>query len=352
MGEMMSNAVDDDEDSLSYIYDEVIPSDFHVDLIFKVKDRALFAAKRKFHWHFVRATSETIDSFTNNDIAQRHIPRFLMCEVISSLKRFDELVRDENNNGLPLSSYESDQVGMYSVDLGRYNIDLIKTPEGLPNEFCEFLEEDLAVFELAKSKVKFENDLYVLPRSKSYTKKTVASKSRRLIEAIAFERETCKKLDARQFGIYSAFCTWKDFCEDVIEERHFYEELVDGQFEYDAEDSGYGDFMDLALKVQIQLLDKPIWGVGINVDRDEAVNLLAKGMSQLTSIQLAQFTLMNGMHQGGLFLPLAQVLGLNSYEKYVEWKTDDYQPDSEEEQGLRYEIEIIKLLGELCEDID
>ena len=51
MGEMMSNAVDDDEDSLSYIYDEVIPSDFHVDLIFKVKDRALFAAKRKFHWH-------------------------------------------------------------------------------------------------------------------------------------------------------------------------------------------------------------------------------------------------------------------------------------------------------------
>jgi hypothetical protein len=352
MGEMMNNSVVDNEDSLAFIYDEVIPSDFDVELLYKAKNSALFAAKRKFHWQFVRATSETIDGFTNNDIAQRHIPRFVMCEVIHSLKSFNDIARDKHNKGMPITSYEGDQVGMYSVDKGRYNIDLIQTPKGLPKDFSKRLEEDLPVFELAKSKVKFKNDLYVLPRSKSYTKKPVASKSRRLIEAIAFERETCKKLDARQFGIYSAFCTWKDFCENVIKERHFYEELVDGQFEYDAEDSGYGDFMDLALKVQNQLLDKPIWGEGINVDRDEAVDLLAKGMSQLTSIQLAQFTLMNGMHQGGLFLPLAQVLGLNSYDKYIEWKTYEFQPDSDEEQALRSEIAIIKLLGELGEDID
>ncbi len=349
---MMNNSTDDNEDSLSYIYEEVIPSDFDVDLILRTKNKALFAAKRKFYWHFVRATSETNDGYTHNDIVQRHIPRFLMCEVISSLRKFDELVRDDTNKGLALSSYEMELVGMYSVDLGRYNITLSPTPEGLPNEFCEFLEEDLPVFELAKSKVKFEDDLYVLPRAKSYTKKPVASKSRRLIEAIAFERETIKKLNARQFGIYSAFCTWKDFCEDVIKERHFYEVLVDGQFEYDAEEFDYGDFMDLALNVQNELLDKPIWGTGIKVDRDEAVDILAKGMSQLTSIQLAQFNLMNGMHQGGLFLPLAQILGLNSYEKYVEWKTEGYQPDSEQEQGLRYEVEIIKLLGELGSDID
>ena len=38
--------------------------------------------------------------------------------------------------------------------------------------------------------------------------------------------------------------------------------------------------------------------------------------------------------------------------RYWVWKTDGFQPDSEEEQGLRYEIEIIKLLGELGEDID
>jgi hypothetical protein len=347
----MNNSKDND-DQFSSIVAQIIPSDFDVDLIYKAKNTALFAAKRKFHWHFVRATSENINGHINNDIAQRHIPRFVMCEVIHSLKKFDDIARDSNNQGMPIGSYESDQVGMYSVDKGRYNINLIQTPEGLPNHFCKRLEEDLAVFETAKSKVKFENDLYVLPRSKSYTKKPVAAKSRRFIEAIAFERETCKKLDPRQFGIYSAFCTWKDFSEDVIKERHFYEELVDDQFEYDAEDSDYGDFMELALNVQNTLLERPIWGSKLKVDREEAVDILTKGMAQLTSIQLAQFTLMNGMHQGGLFLPLAQVLGLNSYEKYIQWKTDGFQPDSEEEQGLRYEIEIIKLLGELGEDID
>ena len=348
----MNTSIDNDDDKFSSMFDAIIPNDFDVDLIYRTKDTALFSAKRKFHWHFVRATTETIDGFTNNDITQRHIPRFVMCEVIHSLKSFDDLARDPHNKGMPIASYKSDQVGMCSVDKGLYNIDLMQTPEGLPKNFCECLEEDLMAFELAKSKVKLEDDLYVLPKSKSFTKKPVASKSKRLIEAVAFERDTCKKLDARQFGIYSAFCTWKDFCEGVIKERHFYEELVDGQFEYDAEDSGYGDFMDIALKVQNQLLDKPIWGVGINVDRDEAVDLLAKGMSQLTSIQLAQFTLMNGMHQGGLFLPLAQVLGLNSYGNYIEWKTYEFQPDSDEEQGLRYEIEIIKLLGELGKDIN
>ena len=168
MGEMMNNSVVDNEDSLAFIYDEVIPSDFDVELLYKAKSSALFAAKRKFHWQFVRATSETIDGFTNNDIAQRHIPRFVMCEVIHSLKSFDDIARAKHNKGMPITSYESDQVGMYSVDKGRYNIDLIQTPKGLPKDFSKRLEEDLPVFELAKSKVKFKNDLYVLPRSKSY----------------------------------------------------------------------------------------------------------------------------------------------------------------------------------------
>ena len=194
---IMNISIDNYDDQYASMFDAIIPNDFDVDLIYKAKCSALFSAKRKFHWQFVRATSETIDGFTNNDIAQRHIPRFVMCEVIHSLKSFDDIARDKHNKGMPITSYEGDQVGMYSVDKGRYNIDLIQTPKGLPKDFSKRLEEDLPVFEFAKSKVKFENDLYVLPRSKSYTKKPVASKSRRLIEAIAFERETCKKLDAR-----------------------------------------------------------------------------------------------------------------------------------------------------------
>ena len=333
-------------------FDKFIDTDFGVELIHKTENEALFVAKRKFYWHFVGVKLTSENGFIHNVLVQQHIPRYVMCEVIDSLKKIDHIAQDQAKAGRVTRTHECERVGIYSVGNSRYGFDLIYVHQGLSKEFCEYLEEDLVAFEVAKSKVKFVDDLYVLPRSKSYSKKPVSAKSKRLIEAIAFERVTCKKLDARNFGIYSAFCTWKDFCEEGIKDRHFYEALVDGQYKYDAEEFYYGDFMDLALNVQNDFLDKPIWGKGIKVDRDVAVDILVKGMSQLTSIQLTQFSLMMGMHESGLFLSLAQVLGLNSYEKYIEWKTQSYQPDSEYEQDLRYEIEIIKLLGELGKDID
>ena len=39
---------------------------------------------------------------------------------------------------------------------------------------------------------------------------------------------------------------------------------------------------------------------------------------------------------------MAQILGLNSYEKYTQWKTQGYKPDSEE---LRYEVIKLKIKG-------
>jgi hypothetical protein len=135
----------------------------------------------------------------------------------------------------------------------------------------------------------------------------------------------------------------------VIKPRSFFEELVDDQFIYDAEEDIYGSFMDLAILVQDELLSKRIWGKSIKVDRDEAVSIIQDGFSRLSDIQLAQFTLMNGMHSAGLFLPLAQVLGLNSWDTYIKWKTQPYKPDSEEEQSIRTETAIIKMLGELSD---
>jgi len=40
------------------IFDAISPRDFDVDLIHKTKSSALFSAKRKFHWHFVKANSD------------------------------------------------------------------------------------------------------------------------------------------------------------------------------------------------------------------------------------------------------------------------------------------------------
>jgi len=326
---------------------QIIPRDFSVEVVYTDDHGGLFAAQRQDVVHFVEATiKRRDDGYYQTNISQNHIPRFLLAEAIFSQDEFNRLTRDESNHGLAMATVECDELGLYSRDTGIFDLHGYETPSGLPRSIWE---SDVETYSIAKSKVKFTDGLYVLPRSKSYTGKSVASESRRLIEAIAFERELFKKLNPQRFGIYSAFCTWKDFCEDVIKPRSFFEELVDGQLIYDANSDDYGSFMDLALNFQDTLLSKRIWGKGINVTREKATDIIQDGLSRLTSIQLAQFTLMNGMHASGLFLPLAQVLGLNSWETYIQWKTECYQPDSTEEQRLRTETAIIKMLGDLGE---
>ncbi|MCC7279216.1 MAG: hypothetical protein IT487_13000 [Chromatiaceae bacterium] len=282
-------------------------------------------------------------------ITQRHIPRYLMVEAIDSLKRFDDLT-GKRSNGVHLVDSLSQAIGICSINKGIYGIDIFQSPGGFPKEFCRLLEEDIPLLEAARKKVKADGDLYLLPKAKSYKKFPVAAPAKRLIEAIAFEREYRKKLDPHKFGIYSAFCTWRDFCYGAEITIDMIEGFVDRQFVFDADDFEDDEFLDLALAVQTKLLSMPIWGKGIQVSRDEAVPILAEGMAKLTSIQRAQFYLMNGMHAGGLFLPLAQVLGLNSWEDY-EIRSRDFQLDSPEDQALRTETAFIRLLGDLGADI-
>ena len=220
----------------------------------------------------------------------------------------------------------------------------------MPKDFCQLFEEDIDILKVAKSKVVSENGLYVLPKAKSHTGLPVSAKSIKLIQAIAFEKECRKTLKASNFGIYSAFCTWRDFIYGREVNRDTVEDIVLGQLEYDADAYDYGDFMPLAMEVQEVLFRKPIWGEGISIDKNEAIEITYEAIEKLSSIQWAQFTLMNGMHEGGLFLPLAQVLGLNSWEQYFQWKTEGFEPDSSEEQAIRTEAMFIKMLGDFGED--
>jgi len=336
--------------------DGVISNDFNVKQILKKNENeSFFAIRRKDVWHFLRSVvncnNEEGILRMNTEITQQHIPRYLVAEAIYSLINYNKLFREKYNEKDPVATVESDRIGFFSRGNKSYDISLIKTENGLPKEFCEILEEDIETYQIAKEKVKFKDNLYILPRAKSYHKHPVASPSKRLIESISFEREYRKRLDAHKFGIYSAFCTWRDFCLETEVQRSMMEELVDFQFEFNAEEICFEEFLQVASDVQEKLLKKPIWGKGISIDRDEAVLILEEGFRKLSSIQIAQFELMNGMHQGGLFLPLAQVLGLNSWERYIEWSTDGLQPDSDEEQALRTETAFIRMLGDLGTEI-
>lgn len=336
--------------------DGVISNDFNVKQILKNNENeSFFAIRRKDVWHFLRSSvncnnEEGVLSM-NTEITQQHTPRYLVAEAIYSLINYNKLFREKYNEKDPVATVESDRIGFFSRGNKSYDISLIKTENGLPKEFCEILEEDIETYQIAKEKVKFQDNLYILPRAKSYHKNPVASPYKRLIESISFEREYRKRLDAHKFGIYSAFCTWRDFCFETELQKSIIEELVDFQFGFDAEEIDFEPFLHVASAVQEQLLKKSIWGKGISVNRDEAVDILEEGFRKLSSIQIAQFTLMNGMHQGGLFLPLAQVLGLNSWERYIEWSTDGFQPDSDEEQVIRTETAFIRMLGDLGTEI-
>ena len=344
--------------------DSLIANDFNVELICKNNENeSFFAIRRKDVWHFVKSlTSHNEEegiTQINTQITQKHIPRYLVAEAIDSLIDFNKIFRCEHTKNVPISTDESKEIGIFSCGKNSYDISLIKTKKGLPKEFCKLLEEDVEIYKLAKDKVKLKDGLYYLPRAKSYNKHQVASSSKRLIEAISFEREYKKRLDAHKFGIYSAFCTWRDycfetewreFCFETEEHRSMIEDLVDIQFEFNAEEIHFDPFLQVASAVQDQLLRKSIWGKGISISRDEAVEILAEGFGKLSTIQKAQFVLINGMHQGGLFLSLAQVLGLNPWESYIEWSTDGFQPDSPEEQALRTETAFIKMLGDLGGD--
>lgn len=174
----------------------------------------------------------------------------------------------------------------------------------------------------------------------------MSSESLKLIEAISFEKEVRVRLNYREFGIYSAFCTLVDFCMNKPVAMSQIREHIEGQFSYDPAEIGEG-FRSLAMNVQSKLFERPFWGLGIHVEVDEAIASLAEAMSRLSSVQRAQFTLMNGMHGAGLFLPLAVVSGVASFEDYISWKTSHLQPDSDEEQSIRRDVAYIKLLGDL-----
>lgn len=338
---------------MTFDFNQVIPTDFDVELLYKTDDGSLFGAKRKDVWHFVKTTinvENSDENYTDISISQQHIPRYMMADAIKSLIDFNELTRHSDHLEMAIATPESDPIAVYSRGKNIYDLSFFPTENGLPKDFIQQVEEDIAILELAKSKVEYVNGEYVLPNAKSHTGLPVAAEFRRLIEAIAFEKECRKKLDPRKFGIYSAFCTWKDFTEGKEFDKDIVEEAVVGQLEYDADAYDYGDFMPVAMAVQERLFENPIWGAGIAIDANEAVEIVYEGIQDLTSIQWAQWQLMNGMHEGGLFLPLAQVLGLNSWEQYMRWKTDDFQPDSFEEQAVRTETMFIKMLGDLGDE--
>ena len=60
-----------------------------------------------------------------------------------------------------------------------------------------------------------------------------------------------------------------------------------------------------------------------------AFDAFFRAFGRLSSIQFAQFVLMNGIHRGGPFHALAALFGLLDFDGYKYWRTREFQASDE-----------------------
>lgn len=333
--------------------------DFDVDLIGTCGESALFAALRKggtervstadgpcqTHvmgvWHFVAVTGQG-NLFQTR---QWHIPRYEMACEMATRRRVFEQFGDRSS-----SPIAGDIAGLH-MRMATPEKLAIHLPGGeifaIDPAFTIKLQADIPLLEKAREKIRERDGGFYIPRLKTAAGHPVESPFQALLEAIAFEKATRPRMTAGNFGIYSAFCTYRDFETSIQMPGSLIRELLTEQFEYEPEEISAG-IHELFLSTQHRMLAQPVWGRGIKMDIDEAAPILAAGMASLTRTQRVQFILMNGMHGAGIFLPLATILGLCDFEEYAHSMCQPFQPDSPEEQDRRKETAYIRLYGEVA----
>ena len=216
------------------------------------------------------------------------------------------------------------------------------------NRYGSAVERRLRVrLHAARSRVAAKDGLFSFGGIRTNAGHKIRHKSRQLVEAIAFETETLPSLKAGNFGIYSAFCTYRDFRLSKDMPDDLMEMLVIGQLSYDLSDVS-DEVMEMFLETQRRLLPQPIWGTGIDVSKSDATRILGEGMRKLPREKRVQFVLMNGMHNSGLFLPLAAITGCIDFEQYVQYMNQGSPPDSGEEQDRRKQVAFIALYGAIA----
>jgi hypothetical protein len=292
-------------------------------------------------WHFILA-SGTGASFATR---QWHIPRYLMAREMALRLRVFEQFGDRS-----ASPIRGNFFGLPTLMANKKDLRVLRADGGairISAKFTAKLVAEAALLEKAATKVREVDSRYRLPRLRTPAGHPVESDSRQLVEGIAFEATIYPKLIAGNFGLFSAFCTSRDFETFLEMSDELLRELLESQFNCEPE-TVTDELHELFMKTQRQLFARPFWGRGIKLALQDAVPILARGMATLSRHQRAQLVLANGMHGAGLLLTLATVTGIGSFEYYADQVCLDFQPDSPEEQDRRTQIAYLRLYGEVA----
>jgi hypothetical protein len=313
---------------------ERIPADFDVLRIGSYENVALFGAERKDLFHFVLCD-------TGSGLQQFHIPQYRIANAISLAAGNPEESLYPLSDGISLVNQRNGPLGVLTGGV----CFLLNGSNGEP--LGARMLRTGGILDRARKRVVSKSGVYTLDGANTHGGNPVSSKSRGLIEGIAFERALLRRLSATStFGVYSAFCTHRDFpCP--LERKSCLKEMVVSHFGFYDAHAPSEDFLQMALTVQDSLFPYRIWDADSKVPVDRAIEALAVVVSKLDPVQRTQWVLLNGMHAGSLFLQLATLTGVITHEDYRRFQTQYYQPDSQEEQWLRSTSSYIELFGDL-----
>jgi hypothetical protein len=324
---------------------EAIASDFAVQQVAEDKNWLLFASERKDFFHFVEYDTGA------NSVTQHHIPHLAVARAIETAESGRSKLTDQ------AQGYVASVQGRISIasQVGS-EMFLVIDGDAIPFSVLgagidERLKRTSPMLITARKRVVFEKGQYEIPGAKTHHGNPLSSVSRDLIEGISFEKLLRRRLNARDLGLYSAFCTHADFpC--ALGKRNCIKELLDRHVDRYGQDFPDNVLGAVAPEVQRRLFPFTIWEPGVTIDSARAMDALQAAVAKLDSVQATQVVLLNGMHGANIFLALATVTGILTFDQYKDFQTADFAPDSEEEQFLRISTSFIELFGEVapCRD--
>lgn len=321
----------------------MIPSDFHVSLVAQTNTHSIFAALRDDVWHFIFVAGEG----RNQQLLQRHIPRYTVAKAINSLEL-------KAKQGIPSDSIlvtkESRRGDVAFFPNGTLGIIYGESIIPVIHDEARKFSTDVEILHSLEKGISEQQGKFILQNAKTHGGNIVQASSRELIEAIAFERELRGYLDARSFAVYSAFCTWLDFIAPSESERM--RDILSGVAEqYSQIDFGSDDgdsYLNSLMEVQERVWGTVLCGPGKSTTKDELARHFISSLEGVGGFKFSQFVLLNGMQSGGPFHPIALLTGLMDWDEFNYWRTFPFQADSDEEQQIRTQNASIQLLGQLA----
>ena len=320
---------------------DVIPYDFDVKILSNQEDACLFYGFKKGYVHFVK--------YYGQYIVQQHIPRFEFARCFEILLRTEidnpaMPVADKFNTRLMAAKYSQED---YSIFFGKHMFPL-KLSESI--EFFKDIQKDVKKYKAAMKSVKREGDKFFIDTIVSaYGSELFTDDGNSdILTAIAFENKIFKNLTASPpVSIYALYSM-------LLEKKYVFTSaefgaMAEKHFSIVPEELGE-DLKNIYDKVQSNYFSDLSADTGKEYTTIEKTKKIKKAYSSLKPYQKSQFAELFDVHGVPFFLIFAFVSDIIDVFEYFDIISRGYQPDSDQEQSIRYESSVIASFGKLFQN--